>query len=63
MDDPKQHRTLVRYYRRLGFSPLREVDDGLGSFADSLVWGGAGMIMDVSVEDFLNLNGPKLLEL
>mmetsp|Transcript_58070 Transcript_58070/g.126135 ORF Transcript_58070/g.126135 Transcript_58070/m.126135 type:complete len:234 (-) Transcript_58070:372-1073(-) len=60
MDEPKQHKILVRYYRRLGFKPLRTVDDSLGSFPDALVWGGSGTLMEVEVGQFLALNGPKL---
>lgn len=45
MDSPKQHATLVRYYRRLGLTQLREVRDGFGSVADQLVWGGVGTLM------------------
>jgi len=52
MDEPKQHATLVRYYRRLGFSTLREVGDGFGSFGDQIVWGGIGTLMEVDVERF-----------
>jgi hypothetical protein len=52
MDSTKQHATLVRYYRRLGFSTLREVGDGFGSFGDQLVWGGVGMLMDVDLDQF-----------
>mmetsp|Transcript_563 Transcript_563/g.1234 ORF Transcript_563/g.1234 Transcript_563/m.1234 type:complete len:210 (-) Transcript_563:173-802(-) len=63
MDEPRQHRTLVRYYRRLGFKPLRQVGDGVGSLGDSLVWGGAGLLMEASVADFLESNAPKLLQL
>lgn len=52
-DNPAQHRTLVRYYRRLGFAPLREVGDGVGSFVDLMAWGGTGLLMDVEVDAFL----------
>lgn len=36
-DNEKQHKTLVRYYKTLGFKPLREVGDGLESLGDRLV--------------------------
>mmetsp|Transcript_36721 Transcript_36721/g.118000 ORF Transcript_36721/g.118000 Transcript_36721/m.118000 type:complete len:248 (+) Transcript_36721:42-785(+) len=52
MDSPKQHATLVRYYRRLGFSTLREVGDGFGSFGDQILWGGVGTLMSIDVDTF-----------
>lgn len=63
LDDPRQHRILVRYYRLLGFKPVREVGDGLGSIGDLMAWGGNGLLMEVSVEAFLERNAPKLQEL
>ena len=33
-DDERQHRQLVRFYRRLGYTPLREVGSDLRSIAD-----------------------------
>ena len=36
-DDEKQHRILVRYYQSLGFKPIREVGDEIGSLGDRLV--------------------------
>ena len=63
LDQPRQHATLVRYYRSLGFAPLREVGDGMRSVGDRLAWGGVGTLMECSVRDFLERNGPKLLEL
>lgn len=53
LDDERQHRSLVRFYRRLGCSPLREVGSDLRSVADRVLWGGEGTIMDVQVEAFL----------
>jgi len=38
-DDPRQHKILVRYYKRLGFSEVRDVGDGLQSLGDRLVRG------------------------
>jgi hypothetical protein len=51
-DDERQHRSLIRFYRKLGFRPLREVGSDLGSIADRVVWGGEGTIMEVEL-DFL----------
>jgi hypothetical protein len=45
---------LVKYYARLGFTPVREVgDNGLRDLPDLLVWGGAGTRMDADVEALL----------
>ncbi|MEB3170679.1 MAG: hypothetical protein VKK43_04840, partial [Synechococcaceae cyanobacterium] len=45
-DDDAQHRRLVRYFRRLGFEPLRELGAGVGDLAPRLLWGGAGLLME-----------------
>ena len=53
-DDERQHRTLVRYYRGLGFEAVREVSgDKLSSAADLVVWGGDGLLMEMRLERFL----------
>jgi len=53
-DDARQHRTLVRYYRYLGFRKLREVDGGaVSSMRDLVVWGGEGVLMELDCDDFL----------
>jgi hypothetical protein len=45
---------LVRYYARLGFTPVREVgSNGLRDLPDLLVWGGAGTRMDADVDTLL----------
>lgn len=63
MDSPKQHATLVRYYRRLGFSVLREVGDDFGSFGDQIVWGGVGTLMEGYVDTFRAKWGTAIREL
>jgi hypothetical protein len=45
-DQEWQHRRLVRYFRRLGFTPLRELGGGVADLAPRLLWGGAGLLMD-----------------
>jgi hypothetical protein len=45
-DDEHQHRRLVRYFRQLGFSPLRELGGGVLDLAPRLLWGGAGLLME-----------------
>ncbi|KAG0498577.1 hypothetical protein HPP92_002885 [Vanilla planifolia] len=53
-DSPLLHSRLVRFYTRMGFRPVHEVDGS--SFADishMLVWGGRGTLMDADIEDLL----------
>jgi len=44
-DQEAQHRRLVRYFRQLGFTPLRELGGGAVDLAPRLLWGGAGLLM------------------
>ncbi len=44
-DQERQHRRLVRYFRQLGFRPLRELGAGVVDLAPRLLWGGAGLLM------------------
>lgn len=44
-DDERQHRRLVRYFRRLGFSPLRELGAAPWDLPARMVWGGSGLLM------------------
>lgn len=44
-DQEAQHRRLVRYFRQLGFRPLRELGAGVADLAPRLLWGGAGLLM------------------
>jgi hypothetical protein len=44
-DQEAQHRRLVRYFRQLGFTPLRELGGGAADLAPRLLWGGAGLLM------------------
>jgi hypothetical protein len=44
-DQEAQHRLLVRYFRQLGFRPLRELGAGPVDLAPRLLWGGAGLLM------------------
>ncbi|MEB3316583.1 MAG: hypothetical protein VKO39_00355 [Cyanobacteriota bacterium] len=45
-DDDRQHRRLVRYFRGLGFAPLRELASAPGDWAPRLLWGGSGLLME-----------------
>ncbi len=44
-DQEQQHRRLVRYFRQLGFEPIREVGAAAMDLPLRLVWGGAGLLM------------------
>ena len=44
-DQNRQHQRLVRYFRQLGFWPLRELGAGAADLAPRLLWGGAGLLM------------------
>ncbi|MBU6251300.1 MAG: hypothetical protein KGO47_09060 [Cyanobacteria bacterium REEB417] len=52
-DNDSQHRRLVRYFRRLGFAPLRELGAGPLDLAPRLLWGGAGLLMRGDVNEGL----------
>lgn len=55
IDDGNEYaERLVRYYARLGFTPVRAVGgNGLRDLPDLLVWGGAGTRMDADVKALL----------
>jgi len=44
-DQERRHRRLVRYFRQLGFTPVRELGGGAADLAPRLIWGGAGLLM------------------
>ena len=44
-DGDGQHRRLVRYFRRLGFMPSKELGAALWDLPERLMWGGAGLLM------------------
>jgi len=44
-DNDQQHRRLVRYFRRLGFTAIRDVGAAATDLPLRLVWGGAGLLM------------------
>lgn len=45
-DDDRQHRRLVRYFRSLGFTPLRTLGSSPADWAPRLLWGGSGLLME-----------------
>ena len=59
-DDERQHASLIRFYRRLGFVPIREVGDDLRSIADKVVWGGDGTIMENQIDDLRRIAARKV---
>ncbi|MQL70240.1 hypothetical protein Taro_002523 [Colocasia esculenta] len=53
-DTDLYHSKLVRFYRRMGFRAVREVDgSSAGDLPHLLVWGGRGTRMDAGVEELL----------
>jgi hypothetical protein len=44
-DHEQQHRRLVRYFQRLGFTPVRDVAASAADLPLRLVWGGSGLLM------------------
>jgi hypothetical protein len=52
-DGERQHRRLRRYFRRLGFTPLRELGGGPLDLAPRLLWGGAGLLMQGDCNEVL----------
>ena len=52
-DGERQHRRLRRYFRRLGFRPLRELGGGPMDLAPRLLWGGAGLLMQGDCDEGL----------
>jgi hypothetical protein len=61
-DDEHQHRRLVRYFRQLGFSPLRELGGGAGDLAPRLLWGGAGLLMQGDCAEGLRRSARRLAQ-
>jgi hypothetical protein len=52
-DGERQHQRLCRYFRRLGFTPLRELGGGPLDLAPRLLWGGAGLLMQGNCDEGL----------
>ncbi|OAY85837.1 hypothetical protein ACMD2_19740 [Ananas comosus] len=53
-DSPLYHSKLVRFYTRMGFSIVHEVDgSSIRDLAHMLVWGGRGTRMDADIEQLL----------
>ena len=52
-DNDNQHRRLLRYFRRRGFTTVREVNAALWDLPLRMVWGGAGTLMSGDLETVL----------
>jgi hypothetical protein len=59
-DDDRQHRRLVRYFRQLGFEPLRELGGGAADLPARLLWGGAGLLMQGDCAEGLRRSARRL---
>lgn len=59
-DGEQQHRRLVRYFRRLGFTPLRELGAGPADLPARLLWGGSGLLMGGDCAEGLRRSARKL---
>lgn len=59
-DDDRQHRRLVRYFRQLGFEPLRELGGGAADLPARLLWGGAGLLMQGDCTEGLRRSARRL---
>ena len=44
-DDAKQHKILVKYFSRRGFSTIKEVGSSFFDLPLRLIWGGSGSLM------------------
>jgi hypothetical protein len=61
-DDETQHRRLVRYFRQLGFTALRELGGGPADLAPRLLWGGAGLLMEGDCSEGLRRSAQRLAQ-
>ncbi|MCP9774247.1 hypothetical protein [Cyanobium sp. WAJ14-Wanaka] len=59
-DSDGQHRRLVRYFRSLGFLPLRELAAGPADLAPRLLWGGSGLLMRAECTEVLSRSVRRL---
>ncbi|WOL17640.1 hypothetical protein Cni_G26433 [Canna indica] len=59
-DSPLFHSKLVRFYTRMGFKVVHEVDgSSMGDLAHMLVWGGRGTRMDADIEELFQKWGKR----
>jgi hypothetical protein len=62
-DGARQHRRLVRYFRGLGFTPVRELGAGPADLPARLLWGGAGLLMQGDCDEGLRRSALRLAAL
>jgi hypothetical protein len=62
-DGARQHRRLVRYFRGLGFTPMRELGAGPADLPARLLWGGAGLLMHGDCVEGLHRSALRLAAL
>jgi hypothetical protein len=60
-DGERQHARLVRYFRGLGFEPLRELGAAAVDLPARLLWGGSGLLMRGDCEMGLERSVRRLL--
>lgn len=59
-DDEEQHRRLIQFGKRMGFSPVRKVGNRIQDVPDRLVWGGEGMLFRAKIDDLYRKWVPLL---
>lgn len=61
-DGEKQHKRLVRHYKRLGLNVIRYVGEDILNVPDRLIWGGVGTLMNAEIVPLLERWSPTFLE-
>jgi len=59
-DGDHQHRRLVRYFRQLGFTPIRELGAAPLDLPLRLLWGGSGLLMSGDCRETLRRCSRRL---
>ncbi|MFM7087384.1 MAG: hypothetical protein ACKOXO_10405 [Cyanobium sp.] len=59
-DEERQHRRLVRYFQRLGFTPVRELGAAVGDLPARMIWGGSGLLMQGECRTVLRRSASQL---
>jgi len=52
-DGERQHKRLVRHYRRLGLNVVRYVGEDVKDIPDRMIWGGVGTLMNSDLKTLL----------
>ncbi|MBM5796614.1 MAG: hypothetical protein FJ050_05725 [Cyanobacteria bacterium M_surface_7_m2_040] len=61
-DSDRQHQRLVRYFSRVGFTPVRELGAGVLDLGPRLIWGGAGLLMQAECGEGLARSSRQLAQ-